>query len=77
MRLYSYIREEVSRQGHDVTIPDGQIRIAWMWEAWEYASVNWPRDHSLAVRDIENLGQLVEPNRNLCGFTGWESVRAR
>ena len=28
MRLYDYIREEVSRQGHDVTQAEGQLRIA-------------------------------------------------
>ena len=66
MRLYDYIREEVSRQGHDVTRAEGQLRIAWMWEAWEWAQVQ--RGLLPTREDIEVVGRLIEPALNARGY---------
>ena len=69
MRLYDYIREEVSRQGHDVTQAEGQLRIAWMWDAWEWAQA---RSHDsqrpLSLDDIAHIGKRIEPDKNARGF---------
>ena len=68
MTLYDYIREEVSRQGHDVTRTEGQLRIAWMWEAWEWAREQADHHSLPGLGDIEHMGQLVEPEQNQFGF---------
>ncbi len=67
MRLYDYIREEVRRQGHDVTQAEGQLRIAWMWDAWEWARAQAQRDVLPTLKDVELVGRLIEPALN-CGF---------
>jgi hypothetical protein len=65
-----YIREEVRRQGHDLSDPaDGGLRVQWMTAGWAYAKellddgVYYP-----AVVDILNLGKLVEQKKNHYGF---------
>ena len=68
MRLYDYIREEVRRQGHDVTRTEGQLRIAWMWDAWEWARVQAQRGVLPTLEDVEVVGRLIEPALNACGF---------
>ena len=68
MRLYDYIREEVRRQGHDVTRAEGQLRIAWMWEAWEWARAGAQAGGRPRLNDIECLGKLIEPTKNVRGF---------
>ena len=68
MRLYDYIREEVSRQGHDVTRAEGQLRIAWMWGAWEWAREQADHHSLPGLGDIEHMGTLVEPEQNQFGF---------
>ena len=68
MRLYDYIREEVSRQGHDVTQAEGQLRIAWMWGAWEWAREQADHHSLPGLGDIEHMGTLVEPEQNQFGF---------
>ena len=68
MRLYDYIREEVSRQGHDVTQAEGQLRIAWMWEAWEWARVRSHDRQHPSLDDIEYIGKRIEPDKNARGF---------
>ena len=66
MRLYDYIREEV-RRGHDVTRAEGQLRIAWMWEAWEWAQARAQRGLLPTREDVEVVGRLIEPALNACG----------
>ena len=63
MRLYDYIREEV-RRGHDVTRAEGQLRIAWMWEAWEWAQARAQRGLLPTREDVEAVGRLIEPALN-------------
>ena len=67
MRLYDYIREEVRRQGHDVTRAEGQLRIAWMWDAWEWARAQAQRGVLPTLEDVEVVGRLIEPSLNACG----------
>lgn len=65
MTIIEYITEEVSRQGHDVTKPDGLIRVSWMLDAWVWA-MDWVGKP--AVARIEALGIAVEPIKNERGF---------
>lgn len=65
--VIDYVREEVSRQGHDVTTLDGIERVGWMLNAWSYAlvlSAQAPPD----VRDAVKLARLIEPVKNKPGF---------
>ncbi len=66
MRVHDYIVEEVSRQGHDVSKDEGQLRCYWMWRAWETARMNM--SGTLVVEDIEVLGRSIEPEKNRDGF---------
>jgi hypothetical protein len=61
-----YCEEEVSRQGHDVTQPEGLVRVAWMLEAW-CAMLHMPH-RPLTVTDIIGLGAFVERDVNRQGF---------
>ena len=68
MRLYDYIHEEVTRQGHDPETADGACRIAWMWQAWEWARTKqkqYVRTVLLpTAEDIRMIGHLIEPGQN-------------
>lgn len=44
MSIIQYVEEEVRRQGHDVTMPDGLNRVAWMLKAWSWAMQHYPLD---------------------------------
>lgn len=68
-KVEAYIKEEVSRQGHDVNDPlDGGLRVQWMKTAW-----NWAYERSLHQKrpglcDIIEVGRRVEPHFNACGI---------
>jgi hypothetical protein len=68
MRIYSYIREEVIRQGHDVYADEGQLRIAWMSEAWDRAQGYILVGNQCTTSDVRTLGMLVERKVNKEGF---------
>jgi hypothetical protein len=77
MNVIDYVREEVSRQGHDVTMQDGIERVGWMLDAWAWA-LNWfGSGEKLTVDDALKLGTFVEPGKNphgqrSCGVrVGW------
>ena len=71
-KVISYITEEVWRQGHDVNTLDGIERVGWMTNAWAYAieisrTREWTEE-GLYLRNILELGQIIEPSKNLGGF---------
>jgi len=64
-----YCREEVRRQGHDLTVyNDGGARVEWMLEAWAWARERAALGHLPSVADIEHLGRVVETGKNAEGF---------
>lgn len=83
-----YIREEVRRQGHDLNDPqDGGIRVLWMEDAWQTATREAAQGKIPTVEVIEQLGRILEPQKNERGFRTcgvrvgsricppWETVR--
>jgi hypothetical protein len=64
--VIDYIREEVSRQGHDVTKLDGIERVSWMMDAWCMALTR--AEYSLDITYVEELGRMVERSKNRDGF---------
>ena len=64
-QLIDYVTEEVWRQGHDVTKPDGLFRVSWMLEAWTTA-MSW--SGKITVERIRETGVKVEQIKNLDGF---------
>lgn len=61
-----YVTEEVNRQGHNIYLPDGWLRVSWMLNAWCYA---WPaRFKDPTIQQIEDVGKKVEPIQNITGF---------
>jgi len=69
--LFDYIQEEVRRQGHNIEQDDGHLRIAWMWEAWCFASALWVRGQMYpSVDNIAALGFFCEQHENAKGFRG-------
>jgi hypothetical protein len=69
MNVIDYVREEVTRQGHDVESLDGIERVGWMLDAWSYAlrktSIS---DRKPTVKDVIALGKLVERKKNKQGL---------
>ena len=64
--VVDYVTEEVTRQGHDVTVLDGIERVAWMLEAWCYAlRPDMPRPE---ITDAIALGSIVEQHLNREGI---------
>lgn len=63
--VIAYITEEVTRQGHDVTVLDGIERVGWMLNAWAYALRCTDKPQ---VNDAILLGQLIEPAKNQNGL---------
>ncbi len=66
MNVIEFVTEEVRRQGHDVTKADGIYRVGCMLKAWNYA-LKYQCEWCDSI-DIENLGQMVEPEDNENGF---------
>jgi hypothetical protein len=66
MNVIEYVTEEVNRQGHDVTMRDGIVRVGWMSVAWAFALDN--KNTPLTIGDIKFLGKLVEIEKNKKGF---------
>lgn len=64
-KIVDYVTEEVWRQGHDVTKPDGLIRVSWMLEAWTIA-LSW--NGPLNIERIRETGAKVEQEKNFDGF---------
>jgi hypothetical protein len=67
MNVIDYISEEVTRQGHNVTVKDGLERVGWMLDAW--CSV-LPRADVVFIdlTTIEELGKRVERVKNREGW---------
>ena len=66
--IRSYCTEEVMRQGHDVTVEDGQVRVKWMMSAWRRAKRQATADKPIDVKTITGLGQTIEARRNRLGI---------
>lgn len=66
--VIDYCREEVSRQGHDVSALDGIARVGWMLDAWSVATQKWADNELPDLYSIEYLGELVERSLNQGGF---------
>lgn len=78
MTIIEYVTEEVERQGHDTTKPDGLDRVGWMLGAWSYAM----QVPFLTAEKIQYIGQRIEPFKNKTvprtaniGIKGNDSVR--
>jgi len=70
--IVEYVTEEVFRQGHDVTHPEGLKRVANMLDAWAWAMARSTlRDHP-SIADVMRLGMLIEPIDNAEGFRSCE-----
>lgn len=66
MTVIDYVREEVKRQGWDVTSRDGIQRVGWMLDAWTYAIQH---KHDIPTLDgIVELGYRVENIENSYGL---------
>ena len=65
--ITEYCAEEVSRQGHDITKPDGLRRIAGMLHAWCVA-LDQPLVLPPDIGVLEHLGSLIERNKNRRGL---------
>lgn len=72
MNVIDYCKEEVRRQGHDITEHEGIERTAWMLHAWSTAivqsgviraSIRLP-----TISQIEDAGIMVECIQNQRGF---------
>lgn len=66
--IVDYCREEVRRQGHDITKPAGIIRVAGMLQAWEHAL-----EYSVVGKppydtDVRYIAKLIEPQKNADGY---------
>lgn len=72
LTIIEYCTEEVRRQGHDTKTLDGIDRVSWMLSAWSYALYEKDfavsKKYDVTERDIEELGRLVEPDKNNCGY---------
>ena|SRR5579863_5049844 len=64
-KIVDYVTEEVWRQGHDITQPDGLLRIGYMLNAWSHA-LTFTRGPLLS--DVSVLGSMVEPLKNRGGI---------
>jgi len=67
MKVIDYVREEVSRQGHDVFALDGIERVGWMLGAW-CTALERAAERSPTLSDIIELGQKVEVWKNKRGI---------
>lgn len=64
--VVEYVTEEVRRQAHDTTQPEGIRRVAWMLLAWDYACT---RDGAKpTIDDVLVLGRMIEPEKNKAGL---------
>lgn len=64
--VIDYVREEVSRQGHDIHALDGIERVGWMLDAWSYALDN--RNRKPENSDVVEIGRRVEREANRSGI---------
>lgn len=65
--VIDYVREEVRRQGHDVTMVDGIERVSWMLGAWAQAldmAIDGETEE-LTPEIVYRWGQMIEPDRNI------------
>jgi hypothetical protein len=64
--VVEYVTEEVTRQNHDTTKPEGMMRVAWMLTAWVYACNRAASKPTLD--DAVALGRIIEPDKNELGL---------
>ena len=67
MGVIDYVKEEVSRQGHDVFALDGIERVGWMLDAWSFVLSLHPAER-IEWNVIRSIGIRVERERNKNGF---------
>lgn len=67
-RVIEYCTEEVHRQGHDINADDGQMRVAWMLEAWMIARDCAKASLKADIAIVVKLGQTMEPFKNRTGI---------
>lgn len=72
LSVIEFCTEEVERQGHDVDSLDGIERVGWMLNAWSYALYEKDfaisKRYDISIRDVEELGKMVEVDKNNQGF---------
>lgn len=66
--VIDYVREEVSRQGHDVYTLDGIERVGWMLNAWSGALELIEAGDPLDMSIVRSLGMQIEPHKNSNGY---------
>ena len=64
-KIIEYVAEEVYRQGHDVTKPDGLYRVSWMLDAW---AAMMEFEGALDLPTVILIGQTVELHKNAEGI---------
>lgn len=64
--VIDYVAEEVSRQGHNILMPDGIERVGWMLDGWMHAL--YQQHRPIEIADIQAIGTLVEQKKNALGF---------
>ena len=75
MTIIEYVTEEVTRQGHDVSVIDGLERVQWMLRAWVYALMSLKKEPvQPLISDAERLGKMIEPVKN---GRGWRRCQVR
>lgn len=62
--IFTYIEDEVVRQGYDTHTVEGFKRIHYMMEAWGYAINRYEQYGRLTHELIRILGGIIEPTKN-------------
>jgi Fic family protein len=68
LSIKEYVQEEVTRQGYDVEIKSGKLRVKWMLQAWKVAIALSESNKYPSIDIIEILGKTIEPKKNKFGF---------
>ena len=68
MQIIQYVTEEVARQGWDISLSEGWMRVGWMLSAWEYATEKKKVSSLPSVDDLLYIAKMIEPDNNLDGF---------
>lgn len=64
MDISKFISEEVTRQGHDITVwEDGGTRCLWMLTGWKFAQ-DKSKEGKPTLQDILRIGYHMEPEYN-------------
>ena len=76
MNVNDFIQLEVQNQGFNLGTKEGQLRVKWMQEAWNTAKEIGPEVRvDKFIEFIDNLGKLVEHEKNGSGFRSDINVR--